>query len=96
MSVLTPPDYDRCQAEHRKAHSPFALGPPPRMKRCEAQPEFLAVEVVPGSDGLHGSMTLCLACAEVMLKDAGLRARVQLQPIIREQANSHGAGASNG
>ncbi len=92
MSELIPPDYERCQADHREAHSPFTLGPPRRMKRCEAKPEFLAVEVVSGSDGLHGSMTLCLACAEVMLKDADLRARVQLQPIINEQANSHGAG----
>ena len=94
MSELIPPDYERCQAEHRPAHSPFMLGPPRRMRRCEAKPDFVAVEVVPGSDGLHGSMTLCLACAEVMLKDADLRARVQLQPIINEQANSHGAGVS--
>lgn len=81
MSELTPPDLDRCQAESRPAHSPFNFGPPPKMRRCESKPDFLAVEMTPGVDGKRGSMTLCLPCAQAMLKDPYLRLRVQLQPV---------------
>lgn len=81
MTKLTPPDYTQCQAEIRPAHGPFVLGPRPRYARCTAAPAFLAVEVVAGADGQHGSMSLCLDCSKVMLDDADLRKRVQLQPI---------------
>lgn len=80
--ALIPPDYNRCQCEITPAHGPFRLGPRPRPERCENKPDFLAVEIVPGKDGVHGSMTLCVGCAKVMLEDADLRARVQLQPIL--------------
>ncbi len=81
MTKLTPPDMKQCQAEIRPAHGPFVLGPRPRFARCASAPVFLAVEIRPGADGMHGSMSLCLPCAKVMLEDADLRARVQLQPI---------------
>lgn len=84
MSDLIPPDFSRCQCEIRPAHGPFRLGPKPKHERCSSPPSFLAVEVVPGADGQHGSMTLCLPCAQQMLEDADLRARVQLQPILKE------------
>lgn len=80
MSALVPPDLKRCQAEH-KTGSFMTLGPRTWV-RCDAVPVFLAVELVAAKDGQRGAMSLCLACAEVMLKDADLRARVQLQPIL--------------
>lgn len=84
-SVLTPPDFERCQCEIRPAHGPFVLGPRPPYSRCERRPVWLAVETKPGEDGLHGSMTLCQSCAEVMLESADLRARTQLQPIHQKE-----------
>lgn len=73
----------------QKPGSFMTLGPRTWV-RCEAKPDFLAVEVVAGADGQHGAMSLCLACAEVMLKDADLRKRVQLQPILVSEAHRHG------
>lgn len=87
VDVLVPPDMERCQAMHRPG-SFMTLGPR-AWTRCEAKPDFLAVELVAGVDGQHGSMSLCLACAEVMLKDADLRKRVQLQPIMVSEARRH-------
>ena len=85
MAELTPPDYERCQCEIRPGHGPFRLGPRPKPARCESKPVFIAVEVVAGADGLRGAMSLCLECTKIMLDDADLRARVQLQPIEREE-----------
>lgn len=84
MSALAAPDFEHCQALIRPAHGPFVLGPRPRAKPCNAKPEFLAIELIAGKDGLRGSMTLCLECCKVMLEDSDLRARVQLQPIMKE------------
>lgn len=77
--ALIPPDPDRCQAEHRLG-SFMTLGPR-SMVRCEAKPVYIAMETKPGEDGQCGSMSLCLACAKIMMEDSGLRARVQLRPI---------------
>ena len=79
---LIPPDFSRCQAYPNVArHSPFSLGPRPKPIRCDEAPVWLAVETKPGSDGLHGSMTLCHACCELMMESKAMRDRVQLQPI---------------
>lgn len=80
---LIPPDFEQCQVLIRPAHGAFVLGPRPSYARCERAPVWLAVETKPGADGLHGSMTLCQQCAEKLLESAELRARVQLQPIMR-------------
>ncbi len=84
---LIPPDFERCQACPNVArHSPFSLGPMPKPVRCEDPPIWLAVETKPGSDGLHGSMTVCQACASIMLESKAMRERVQLQPITQQGA----------
>jgi hypothetical protein len=81
-SDLTPPDFKMCQAYPNLArHSAFSLGPVPKPIRCAANPVWLAVETKPESDGLHGSMTLCQPCADLMLESRSMRERVQLQPI---------------
>jgi hypothetical protein len=78
---LTPPDFARCQAE-QNIYQPFVMGGRVhRTERCDSKPDFIAIELVPGKDGLRGSMSLCLACAKVMLENVDLRQRVQLQPI---------------
>ena len=82
---LIPPDYDQCQAEIRPAHGAFRLGPRPPASRCTRAPIWLAVEIMAGSDGKHGAMTLCQTCTEEMMKDADLRVRVQLQPILTDK-----------
>lgn len=83
---LIPPDFNQCQAYPNVAkHSPFHLGPMPKPVRCEAAPVWLAVEIKPGKDGLHGSMTLCQSCADLMLESKAMRERVQLQPITQKQ-----------
>ena len=81
---LIPPDYQRCQCEITPAHGPFRLGPRPQPARCKNPPSWLAVELIAGNDGQYGAMCLCTSCAETMLEDADLRARVQLQPILKE------------
>ena len=79
---LVPPDFQQCQAYPNVArHSFMTLGPMPKPVRCTEPPVWLAVETKPGSDGLHGSMTLCQSCAELMLQCRSMRERVQLQPI---------------
>lgn len=86
MTDLIPPDMDHCQCEITEPHRPFIMGGEcrPRPRQCGEMPAWLVVEIVPGADGLHGSMTLCNNCAKVMLDRADLRARVQLQPILRK------------
>lgn len=81
-SELEPPDFKRCQAyPNIVGHGPFSLGPMPKPIRCDAAPVWLAVETKPGSDGLHGSMTVCQSCCELMMGSRSMRERVQLQPI---------------
>ena len=81
---LEPPDFERCQAEW-KSGSFMTLGPR-SMVRCDAAPIWIAVEIIAGKDDKHGAMSLCLSCSEKMLESEDLRARVQLQPILRETA----------
>jgi hypothetical protein len=96
MVDLIPPDFSQCQAYPNVArHTPFSLGPMPTPIRCKARPVWLAVETKPGKDGLHGSMTLCQPCAEIMLESKQMRERVQLQPILREPpALDHTSGSA--
>lgn len=63
---LEPLDVERCQAEIRAAHGPFRFGPKPGWVRCENKPTKIVVELIPGPDGLHGYMSLCDNCYEVM------------------------------
>jgi hypothetical protein len=82
MTDLKPPDFKQCQAYPNVArHSAFSLGPCPTPARCKSEPVLLAVETVAGSDGLHGSMTLCLPCSHLMFESKSMRERVQLQPL---------------
>lgn len=86
-ATLTPPDFNRCQAFPNAAnHNPFSLGPRPRPIRCDAAPVWLAVEKIAGADGLHGSMTVCQQCCELMMQSTTLRQRIQLQPLHTEGA----------
>jgi hypothetical protein len=79
---LTPPDLLRCQCDvGALAHSPFTLGPM-MSHLCGEPPVWLAVEVLPGKDGLCGSMSLCQKHADVLLSSAVFRNRVNLQPIL--------------
>lgn len=81
---LIPPDFAQCQAFPNVAkHSPFSLGPMPDPVRCEAKPVWLAVETKPGTDGKHGSMTLCQDCCDLMMGSRSMRERIQLQPLAR-------------
>lgn len=86
-SDLIPPDFKRCQAYPNVArHSFMTLGPMPTPRRCENAPVWLAVEMVPGKDGLHGSMTVCQDCCKLMMESAEMRRRIQIQPIERDEA----------
>lgn len=79
---LIPPDFEQCQAYPNVArHSFMTLGPRPEPVRCKNRPVWLAVETKPGKDGLHGSMTVCQSCCELMMEFRSMRDRVQLQPI---------------
>lgn len=85
MTDLIPPDPKQCQVMIRPAHGPFVLGPKPKYARCTNKPEWLAVEVVPDDkDGQCGSMSVCNSCAQVMMKDPTLRARVELRKLPGE------------
>ncbi len=60
--TLTPPDYERCQAEKSNGAGPFSFGKH-RMIRCTNKPLFVVTEKDPGKkDGLKGSMSLCACC----------------------------------
>lgn len=79
---LVPPDLTRCQAE-RRSGSFMTMGPRP-MERCTERPRYIATETEPGTDGLHGSMSLCKACIEVFKKKLGEDFAV-FAPIDEEQ-----------
>lgn len=64
---LTPPDLKRCQAEKPNGHSFMTLGGSPGRERCKDTPLLIATENEKGPDGLLGSMSLCLACANVLV-----------------------------
>jgi hypothetical protein len=82
---LIPPDHEQCQANPNVlTWTPFSLGPMPAPVRCTARPVWLASEVVPGADGLCGSMSLCDSCANLMLNFPDYQRRIQLIPINRE------------
>lgn len=85
-TVLTPPDYNHCQCTITPAHGPFRLGPRGQPRECGKPPAWIAVEIVPGADGKCGAMSLCNECAKILLDDPDLRKRVQLQPILKEEA----------
>ena len=83
--TLTPPDFQQCQAYPNVArHSFMTLGPMPKPIRCTEPPVWLAVETKPGEDGLHGSMSVCQSCCELMMESKKIRDRVQLQPILKK------------
>lgn len=65
---LTPPDFDRCQAEKPNGHSFMTLGGRPGLERCDRKPTVLVTEKKPGADGRAGSMTLCDGCLAVFRK----------------------------
>lgn len=82
---LIPPDFKQCQAYPNVAqHNAFTLGPRPDPIRCTNHPDWLAVETTPGQDGLHGSMTVCQKCCELMMESKQMRDRIQLQPLLKD------------
>jgi len=63
---LTPPDFERCQAEWRSG-SFMTLGPR-QMERCPNKPEWIATEKRRGKDGKRGSMSLCDHCRKIFVE----------------------------
>jgi len=59
---LTPPDLERCQAEKSNGWNFMTLGGRREMARCDNEPTTIVRELVPGEDGLKGSMSLCTEC----------------------------------
>lgn len=82
---LESPSFDQCQAMVRPKHGPFILGPKPRHEQCRNKPVWIATEIIAGTDGKQGSMSLCQECADAMLKIEDLRTRVMLTPIRSPQ-----------
>lgn len=68
---LVRPDKKRCQAEKPNGHSFMTLGGVPARERCKDKPVYIATEKRPNGDGKIGSMSLCEACAKVMVKQLG-------------------------
>lgn len=67
--TLTPPDFDRCQAEKSAGYSFMTLGGRPgTMIRCENKPTVIATENQTGDDGQIGAMSMCDECLEVFKK----------------------------
>jgi hypothetical protein len=64
---LTPPDYERCQAEKPNGNTFMTLGGQPGLERCTSKPTTLVKETKVGEDGQKGSMTMCAACLTVFL-----------------------------
>jgi len=69
---LTPPDVNQCQAMKPTGESFMTLGGKPELYRCTNKPIVIVKEVVQGSDGRLGSMSLCQLCLCVMHKQCGL------------------------
>ena len=71
MSELTPPDFDRCQAEKPNGNTFMTLGGRPGLVRCREKPLYIVTEKEPGSDGQRGSMSLCESCHDVAIDQLG-------------------------
>ncbi len=67
--ALEPVDLNRCRAEIKEG-SFMTLGPR-KFVRCNSIPKYIALENVPGPDGLKGSMSLCEPCSEMLKKKLG-------------------------
>ena len=75
-------DVDQCQANPNVLDwNPFSLGPMPTPIRCQNKPTYLALEIVAGSDGKKGMMTLCISCADRMMEIDSYRKRVELREL---------------
>lgn len=68
---LEPVDLERCQCEETPAHSFMTFGPKPKTQRCDQKPVWVATENKPGEDGLMGSMSLCEAHRQSLIKKMG-------------------------
>lgn len=68
---LEPVDLERCQCEETPAHSFMSFGPRPKPDRCNQKPVWVATENKPGKDGLMGSMSLCEAHRQSLIKKMG-------------------------
>jgi len=72
QDLLTPPDLKRCQADVPNGTNFMTLGGDiGGTVRCNNKPSVIAYEVLPGPDGLHGSMSLCPSCLAVFQKREG-------------------------
>ena len=62
---LIAPDIAQCEAKVPNGVTAFTLGGAPGRVRCPNKPMVILTENKPGSDGLHGSMTVCEQCLDV-------------------------------
>lgn len=69
LPELIPPDRKTCQAEKPNPEwSPFRLGPCPKRIKCEREPVVIIEETKLADDGAIGSMSLCIDCYLVALR----------------------------
>lgn len=82
LKPLEAVDHERCQADIKSAYNPFILGGDVGGKwgRCKNKPTWYAREVVPGSDGRKGAMSLCDECKPICEKRMG--AAISFEPLV--------------
>ncbi len=82
LKPLEAVDHARCQADIRSAYNPFILGGDVGGKwgRCDNKPTWYAREVVAGSDGQKGAMSLCDTCKIECAKQHGKR--LSFEPLV--------------
>lgn len=78
---LIPPDLKRCQAEMSNGYSFMTFGGVPGMVRCKNKPIVIIKDIVPGDDGLIGSMTLCASCWNVAIQQLGQHS-FSAEPVV--------------
>lgn len=72
QDLLIPPDLLQCQAKVPNGTNFMTLGGNIGGRvRCKNAPKFVIYEVVPGADGLYGSMSLCQSCLDVFKQITG-------------------------
>ena len=83
---LEPPDLEQCQCLKPNGHSFMTFGGKPGRVRCEEEPTVIVHELIPGADGLKGSMSLCGGCLEKLRSQAKMEldAIYHIEPIERE------------
>jgi hypothetical protein len=65
--ILTPPDFNQCQAEKPNGVTFMTMGGQFKMERCGSIPEYIVHELTPDEDGQCGCMSLCSHCKDVFI-----------------------------